>query len=177
MDTKDRILNSYLLLGQRNGFLSVSLSQVSEMAGIKKATLFSHFKDKEELINQAIDKCLKTLDKAEFNIDFKAKDREDLFVGLINSFTDIFTEAPVSALLSFAEQLRSVDERALKLSEDIDRIITSRLLVALDYCVQRSWSSIDYTDALAEILCPNVRNMINGFTDQETFIDNLLQLI
>lgn len=177
MDTKDRILDSFLHLGQDKGFQEISISQISVLAGIKKATVFSHFKDKEELKDKALAKCLSALDKAEFNIDFKAKDKEELFVSLINSFLDTFTTFPVSALLSYSEQLRGVDDRALGISKDIDRIISSRLLVALDYCVQRSWSTIDYTDALSELLSPAVRDMINGFLDEESLIDNLLDLI
>lgn len=177
METKDRILDSYLYLGKEEGFSQISLALVAEKSGIKKATLFSHFKDKKDLHEKALGKCLTALDRAEFKIDFKAKDKEELFVGLINSFIDVFTDFHVSSLLSYVEQMRSTDSRALEISEDIDKIITSRLLVALDYCVQRSWSEINYTDALSEILCPNVRNMINGFKDEEDLIDNILELL
>ncbi|MCR5760800.1 MAG: TetR/AcrR family transcriptional regulator [Sphaerochaetaceae bacterium] len=177
MDTKQKILDAYLNLGQSTGFMNISLSQIAESVGIRKASLFSHFKDKKEIETTAIESCRKALGEAQLNIDFKAKDRESLFVNLINSFIDVFSEFPVSALLSYAEQMRSTDSAALSISKDIDKIITSRLLVALDYCVQRSWTQTDNTDALAQILCPAVRDMISGFTDEEDLTDNILSLL
>ncbi len=150
---------------------------IAEDCGIKKASIFSHFKSRDEIENEALKKCLESLGEKQFEINFRAKDVEELFVGLINSFIDVFTDFPQSALLSYCEQKKTTSEKAFRISEDIDRIISSRLLVTLDYCVQRSWTGWNNTDSLSLLLCPPVRNMLLGFLSEETLINLILHLL
>lgn len=50
MNTKEKILLAALDLASENGLSGVSLSQIAEKVGIKKASLYSHFSSKEEII-------------------------------------------------------------------------------------------------------------------------------
>ena len=50
MDTKERILCATLELASQKGLGNVSLSQIAQLVGIRKATLYSHYDSKEEII-------------------------------------------------------------------------------------------------------------------------------
>lgn len=49
--TKEKILISTLELAYEHGLGSVSMSQIAERTGIRKASLYAHYKSKEEIIN------------------------------------------------------------------------------------------------------------------------------
>lgn len=51
MNTKQKILFAALELASTNGLGNVSLSQIATKVGIQKATLYSHFSSKEEIIS------------------------------------------------------------------------------------------------------------------------------
>ena len=49
---KEKIILATLELASENGLRSLSMSQIATRAGIKKATLYSHFSSKEEIISE-----------------------------------------------------------------------------------------------------------------------------
>ncbi|MDR2897525.1 MAG: TetR/AcrR family transcriptional regulator [Spirochaetaceae bacterium] len=51
MKSKEKILLAVLELASENGLGSVSLSQIAEKVGVKKATLYSHFSSKGEIVD------------------------------------------------------------------------------------------------------------------------------
>lgn len=50
MNTKEKIIFSALELAAEHGLGSVSLSQIADKAGIRKASLYNHFASKDEII-------------------------------------------------------------------------------------------------------------------------------
>lgn len=181
MSTKQILIESYLRLGTANGFDNVSLQNLADGAEIKKASIFSHFKSYEDLKRQALQYCLDDLENRTFEINPKVNDKEQLFIDLINSFTDKFTDFPVNALISMIVQKKSYDNEFSNLSEKIDFMIMSRFRVALDYCVQRSWSDLEDTDDMAVLFAGYLRKLIEkpDVSDSELsdFADMILNLI
>ena len=51
MNRKEEIIYAALELASEYGLKSVSLSQIAEKVGIRKPSLYNHFKSKEELVN------------------------------------------------------------------------------------------------------------------------------
>ena len=49
IDTKQRIIQTASQLFYRNGYNSTGINEIIEVAGIAKATLYSHFKSKDDL--------------------------------------------------------------------------------------------------------------------------------
>jgi AcrR family transcriptional regulator len=52
MTTKERIFEAALDLAAQKGFDAVSVREIAETVGIKKASLYSHFSSKDELLEQ-----------------------------------------------------------------------------------------------------------------------------
>ena len=53
--TKDRIINTAILLFSDRGYSKVSVRDIAEGVGIKAASLYSHFKSKEEILHRLYD--------------------------------------------------------------------------------------------------------------------------
>lgn len=52
MERKEEIILASLELASQNGLSAVSMSQIAQKVGIKKASFYNHFSSKEEIINQ-----------------------------------------------------------------------------------------------------------------------------
>lgn len=174
MSTKQALINSYLTQGVEKGFDNVSLQDIADAVSIKKASIFSHFRDYNDLKAQAIAYCDEELASKSFEINPRAANAEDLFLSLINSFLDVFTAAPVHALLCMISQKKTYDAKMKVMSEKIELMIKSRFTVALDFCVQRSWSSSNSTDELATLYALLFSNLL---TNNEITDDNLSDIL
>ena len=173
--TRQKLIEAYLALGEENGFDTVSLGTLSKEVGITKSTVFSHFSGSEDLHNAAVSYCTETIAKASINVDFSSNDLQSLFVRLINRMVDVLTSFPARSYLSYLEQKSLTDEEAARLSDQLDSMIRARILVALDYAVQRSWISINDTDATADILTPYFRRGL--LKTDESYWDSLLDFL
>ena len=173
--TRQKLIDSYLALGEEHGFDTVSLGTLSKEVGITKSTIFSHFDGSEKLHQAAIDYCTQTIANTQINVDFSANDLQTLFVRLINRLVDVFTSFPQRSYLSYLDQKHLTDSSALLLSNQLDSMIRARILVALDYAVQRSWISINDTDAVADILTPFFRRGL--VQSDESYWDSLMDFL
>ncbi len=58
MDTKENIINSAKSLFFKYGLRSVTMDDIAKQLGMSKKTLYQHFEDKEEILDQVIKKEL-----------------------------------------------------------------------------------------------------------------------
>ncbi len=62
-NTKQQILDVALELFSYQGFEATSISQISEAVGIKKASMYSHFKSKQEILDELVKVVLEEYNK------------------------------------------------------------------------------------------------------------------
>ncbi len=58
-NTRDEILNVALNLFSVNGYEATSISQIAGAVGIRKASLYSHFSSKQEILDNVVESVLK----------------------------------------------------------------------------------------------------------------------
>lgn len=58
-NTRDEILNVALDLFSVNGYEATSISQIADAVGIRKASLYSHFGSKQEILDNVVESVLK----------------------------------------------------------------------------------------------------------------------
>ena len=59
LEKKQRIFEAAVELFLKNGFDNTSMDQIAEMAGVSKQTVYSHFKNKEDLFSACVcEKCV-----------------------------------------------------------------------------------------------------------------------
>ena len=178
MATRDDIINALLNLSEEKGYSNVSLSDIAKEVGIRKASIYSHFESQQAITDALINHCENELGSRSFTVDFKAKDVQSLLESLLDSVLSTFTEPPLSSFFSIVEQQRMFDQRFSKLHDGIVAMVSARVRVALEFCIQRSWLEIKDTDiasdyftsAVIDCLC----NIIAGTGDASWELDRLI---
>lgn len=177
MDRKQSIINTYLELGSKYGFQTVTLSQIAKQEQISKASFFSHYESFDALREQTESYCLNYLQNKEIQVDFNADNIRGLLVNLINSFIDTFAEEPLMSFCKMLDQLKLISPKHMQYSRLIDNMITARTTIALDFCVQRGWSSVNDTDSLALLITPFIRNLLTSSDSSEDSLDDTIKTL
>ena len=55
MERKEEIIQATLMLASKNGIDNVSMSQIATQLGIKKPSLYNHFRSKDEIVKAMYD--------------------------------------------------------------------------------------------------------------------------
>jgi len=106
MKTREKILYCLLELAAEKGLGNVSLSMIAEKVGIRKATLFSHFKSKDDIIQslyeylreQAQNKRTISFDYAIF---LQGKNAEQVLMEVVNNYMNMNTQKDFSDFYKF----------------------------------------------------------------------------
>ena len=182
MTTRDEIITALLCLGEEKGLTNVSLADIADEVGIRKASIYSHFSSQSQMIEQAISYCRNLLRNSSFSVDFKAKDAKTLLTSLFDSIISTFAERPVSSFFSVVRQMYMFDRSFAEENRQIESMISTRVRIALEFCVQRSWLDIRDTDYAADLVTAavirNICDVLSSDAGWETdnLADNLLAL-
>lgn len=160
MNTNEDIILKTLELGCEKGLANVSILDIATATGLRKSSLYSHFKSKDDIIQSMMEHCHALLAGKTFMVDFKAKDAQELLVSLIESFIETFADPPLSHYYAVVQQQRLYDKGFASAAHGLESMITARVKVALEYCVQRSWLDIPDTDAAGELFSSAVQNCL-----------------
>ena len=167
MATRQDILDALLTLGEANGLENVSLSDIADEVGIRKASIYSHFESQQQIIEEAAEYCRRILGSKDFNVDFKAKDARSLLVSLFDSIIKTFAEKPVSSFFSIVQQLFLYDPFFADENRAITSMVTARIRIALEFCVQRNWLDIRDTDYASDLVTAAVMRKISDVLSSE----------
>ena len=70
MTTREEIITALLSLGEEKGMANVSLADIADEVGIRKASIYSHFESQQALVDIMILHCRKELSTKTFDVDF-----------------------------------------------------------------------------------------------------------
>lgn len=107
MKTKEKILQTTLELASEKGLGSVSLSEIAEKVGIKKATLYSHFASKEEMIHALYEyireKSLKSIQEGPTDYEklVQGKSAEEILSSLVCQYQKMNSNEKMTAFYKF----------------------------------------------------------------------------
>lgn len=140
MDRKEEIILAALELASQNGLSSVSMSGIAEKLGIKKPSLYNHFKSKEEIIS-AMYQYLRDRSKAKLSladVDYgeliKGKSAEEVLKLAVSNYEKMCGDKEMFAFYKVIYSQRAVDPIAAKiLTEETGRMTaaTKNLFYAL----------------------------------------------
>ncbi len=167
MDKKEIIILKTLELGFSKGLSNVSLMDIANEVGIKKASLYSHYDSKNSLVSAVIDYCKQKLAENNFAVNFKAKDAQDLLFSLVDNFMETFGEAPLSQYYAIIQQQKLFNTAFYEAGHEISAMVTARVKVALEYCVQRSWLNIPDTDIASNFFSDSIQQCLTNLVGCE----------
>ena len=131
MNTNEDIILKTLELGHEKGLANVSILDIATATGLRKSSLYSHFKSKDDIIQSMMDHCHDLLAEKTFMVDFKAKDAQSLLVSLIESFIETFAEPPLSHYYAVVQQQRLYHPSFSTIVHELESMVTARVKVAL----------------------------------------------
>lgn len=182
MTTREEIITALLSLGEEKGLANVSLADIADEVGIRKASIYSHFESQQALVDAMILHCRKELSTKTFAVDFKAKDAHIMLAALFDNIIRVFAEKPISSFFSIVQQQRMYDKAFASEDRLISSMINARIRIALEFCVQRSWLDIRETDFAADLMTAAVMrkicDVLSDSSDWETdrLADGLIEL-
>ncbi|MBI1180914.1 MAG: TetR family transcriptional regulator [Alphaproteobacteria bacterium] len=139
LSTRERIAVTAARLFSEHGFAGVSMRDIAEAVGVKAASLYNHFDDKESLyfaaLAQAFDHPIRLVDQA---LQAPGTPRQRL-TGLVTALVEAVAGDPVSARLLQRELVDGGPGRMERIAQELmrppfDRIkaVLSELAPALD---------------------------------------------
>lgn len=152
MDRKEEIIQATLSLATKKGLSNVSMSQIAEHIGIKKPSLYNHFKSKDEII-EATYQYLRTEAKNSLSINeidytklINGKSLKDILIGTINNYNNINMQENMLAFYKVIYAERTFNPVAAKIIvEETNRMVnaTKNLFYALQAHNKINISNID----------------------------------
>ncbi len=167
MDKKELIILKTLDLGFNKGLSNVSLMDIANEVNMKKASLYSHFDSKNSIIIAVLGYCKSKLAQKNFDVNFKAKDAQSLLFSLVDSFMETFGESPLSQYYAIVQQQKLHEKIFNDAAHEIDAMVTARVKVALEYCVQRSWLDISDTDIASGFFSDAIEQCLTNLVASE----------
>lgn len=130
MSRKEEIIYAALELASEYGLKSVSLSQIAEKVGIRKPSLYNHFKSKEELVNSMYTFLRK---KAQMNVGITSgpdtfpedKSLGEILTGSISVYFSFLSDVNMMKFLKVLYSERSISSVAAQIMlDETDRMIS-----------------------------------------------------
>lgn len=121
MNRKEEIILVTLELAATNGLSNVSMAQIAEKMGIRKPSLYNHFKSKDEII-AAMYHYLREKSKEQLSladIDYgefiKDKSMEEALIQSVSNYSSISTESKMFSFYKVIYSERAVNPSAAQI--------------------------------------------------------------
>lgn len=131
MNRKEEIILAALEIASQDGLSSVSMSGIAEKLGIKKPSLYNHFKSKEVIISEMY-QYLKDRSKAQLSlaeVDYgelvKGKSAEEVLTKAVSNYEKICGDKEMFAFYKVIYSQRAVDPIAANILAEETRRMTA----------------------------------------------------
>jgi AcrR family transcriptional regulator len=178
MNTKERILLATLELASENGLSGVSLSQIAEKVGIRKASLYSHFSAKGEIVDSLYE-YLRTNAKsvlADNAIDYgemvKGKTAPEVLHQAVKNYLVINADEKLRAFYKFILSERIFNKEAAKIMvAETEKMIlaTKQLFYAMQIHHVMQFANVDMA---ALSFAMTIHSLIN-YREDKLFADEI----
>ena len=152
MNRKEEIIQVTLSLASEKGLCNISMSQIAEFIGIKKPSLYNHFKSKDEII-EATYQYLRNEARSSLSIDeidyaklIEGKSLKEILMLTINNYSNMTTQENMLKFYKIIYAERTFNPLAAKiLIEETNRMVnaTKNLFYALQVHKKLNVESID----------------------------------
>ena len=187
MNRKEEIIQATLSLASEKGLSNISMSQIAEYIGIKKPSLYNHFKSKDEII-EATYQYLRNEAKSSLSIGeidyarlIEGKSLKEILMLTINNYSNMNMQESMLKFYKIIYAERTFNPLAAKiLIEETSRMVnaTKNLFYALQVHKKLNVESID-------VVATSFAMTVHAFMDynldlntaKEVKNDNLIKFI
>lgn len=161
------LIKTFITEGSIKGLDNVSLSNLATKLNIAKSSIFSHFKNKEELINQMYFYGRKLSAKNKVSFSFEG-DSNEVLLSLVDHWHSIYSNKTLFDFYRIVEMQKFIDERAKEISISIDSMITSQTRIVLEILNETNRLEINELDLAIE----SFASTFIKYLKNELFLEN-----
>jgi AcrR family transcriptional regulator len=125
------ILKTIIREGSIYGLDNVSLSTIANKLNIAKSSIFSHYKNKEKLIDEMYIYGQKLSNKNKVTFSFDG-DSYDVLIKVVDHWHSIYSNKTLFDFYRIVEMQKFIDDRAKEISIAIDAMIFSQTRIVLE---------------------------------------------
>ena len=187
MNRKEEIIQATLSLASEKGLSNISMSQIAEYIGIKKPSLYNHFKSKDEIIETTY-QHLRNESKSSLSIGeidyarlIEGKSLKEILMLTINNYSNMTAQENMLKFYKIIYAERTFNPLAAKiLIEETNRMVnaTKNLFYALQVHKKLNVESIDVVaTSFAMTVHAFIDYNLDLNTAKEEKSDNLIKFI
>lgn len=142
---KEKLIMETLALAARKGMDATSLSDIAAAAGIRKASIFSHFSSREDLIGQLFSYCSSLAARQEITISFSGTAEQVLFRAL-EHWDELYSTEPLSYFYRIVEQQKLILPLAARTYQSFSLMLEGQSRVLLETLNETGRLEIEETE-------------------------------
>lgn len=118
MDRKREIINATLELAAEHGLRAVSIQQIADKVGIRKASVYNHFKSREEIVDAMYsylrEQSKLSIGAASMNLELLMKDRnlKEILMSVVSLYKKMSTSPDMLLFYKIIMSERTLDRSA-----------------------------------------------------------------
>lgn len=166
-NTQNNLIKLIINEGSEKGLDNVSLSDLAKKLKIAKSTIFSHFKNKDALINEMYiyGKKISSKNKVNFSFDDTV---EIVLLNLVDHWHSIYSNKILFNFYRIVEMQKYIDNRAKEISISIDAMIISQTQIVLEILNETNKLEINELDLAIE----SFSSTFIKYLKNELFLEN-----
>ena len=182
-NTSELLLTSLISLASKKGLDNVSLSTLASSLNISKSTIFSHYKNKEELVDKMYLKGKSLTENMGMDFSFKGS-AKDVLTRAVDYWHEVYSS--ISEFYIIVEMQKYIDSRAAKISASLETMIKAQTQIIIEMLNESHRLDIDDIDLAIECFATTItkyiqREMVIGDDDsiwwqEERFINRFYEL-
>jgi len=147
--SQEELLLAFIDMASVEGINAVSLSDIAKKVGKSKSTIFSHFTNKEEIVDNLYTYGVSLTSKEGLKISLKGSAMQVIRKS-VDYWHRIYSEEPRRSFHRIVEMEKYRDSRALTISKSLDAMVYSQTLVILSELSDTRRLDIDELDLASE---------------------------
>jgi len=168
--TKDKIIIAFLSQASKEGLNNASLQKTAELVNIKKASIYSHFTNRNDLVNQMFDYCQAKIRKESKKITLSQKDPKYELSILAFWFFDLFQDKEMENYFRILQSSKIFNLKARTNEKQLKHMLTSRSEVYIDFFVQTGQLKIVNSEFAAELFSSSLLLLFeNLFVENKSY--------
>lgn len=170
--TKDKIILAFLSEASKEGLKNASLQKTANLVNIKKASIYSHFANREDLVNQMFDYCQAKIKKESKKITLSKKDPQYELSILAFWFFDLFQDKEMEEYFRILQSSKLYSLQARTNEKQLRYMLTSRSEVYVDFFVQTGQLKIKNSEFAAELFSSSLLLLFENLFVQKESLEN-----
>ncbi|MCK9192095.1 MAG: TetR/AcrR family transcriptional regulator [Sphaerochaetaceae bacterium] len=163
-NTSEKLLTALIEMASQKGLDNISLSMLASQLNISKSTIFSHYKNKEELVDKMYIKG-KTL-TLNLGMDFSFKgDAKSVLTRAVDYWHTVYSS--ISSFHRIVEMQKYIDERAMNISLSMEAMIKAQAQIVIEQLNDTERLNIDDLDFAVECFSTTITKYL-----QKEMLDN-----